>query len=129
MPGGIFVLLMRQMRREVVGGARRADDYPVLDSWPKQARSRSSPVSASATSPVDQSDVRGNRLLEDTLMHTRKFPRNFVVAAVALVLAATLTLSAAAQTESVVYTFTDASDGAAPYGTLVADGKGNFFGV
>jgi hypothetical protein len=34
-----------------------------------------------------------------------------------------------AQTEGVLYTFTGAGDGAAPYGNLVSDGSGNFYGV
>ncbi len=46
------------------------------------------------------------------------------VAALAL-----LTVSASAQTETILYSFTGGSDGASPYPGLTPDGKGNFFGT
>jgi hypothetical protein len=40
-----------------------------------------------------------------------------------------LALAATAQTESVLYSFTGANDGASPQEGLTPDGKGNYFGV
>src|SRR5258707_10458107 len=62
-------------------------------------------------------------------MKIPKFPRFFrgvpAVAAITFALA----VSALAQTETELYTFTTASDGASPFGGLIADSAGNLYGT
>jgi len=51
--------------------------------------------------------------------------RVFVLLGVALI----FTIGISAQTERIVYAFTNGSDEAFPQGGLVSDGKGNFYGT
>ncbi|HVI09021.1 MAG TPA: choice-of-anchor tandem repeat GloVer-containing protein [Candidatus Binatia bacterium] len=52
-----------------------------------------------------------------------------VAALAMLAFLVTLTAAAGGQSENVLYSFTDAGDGASPFGNLVADSRGNYFGT
>jgi hypothetical protein len=41
----------------------------------------------------------------------------------------TLAVATSAQTEKILYSFTDTSDGGFPQSRLIPDGKGNFYGT
>jgi uncharacterized repeat protein (TIGR03803 family) len=48
---------------------------------------------------------------------------------IAIVIGGMMTIGATAQTEKILYSFTGGSDGGAPQGGLVLDGKGNLYGT
>ena len=48
---------------------------------------------------------------------------------IAIVIVGMMTTGATAQTEKILYSFTGGSDGGAPQGGLVLDGKGNLYGT